>query len=218
MQLRLWGFRLSPFAGRVRATLAEKGIDGVELVDIHPAKRPARLRELNPNNRVPVLEVDGHALRESANICDWIEETFPDSPLLPADATGRAHARGLSLWLASELVSPFFLGMNRTAFGLREGDAPDVVERSFAQVPRRWPQLEQALARADGPWLLGANLTQADLSALALAVRLPEWRVDLAPDAGEYPRTAAWLDALRARPSAAAIDARGTPAHELGYD
>ncbi len=211
MHLRLWGFRLSPFAGRVRATLREKGVDDVELVDIHPAKRPARLRELNPNNRVPVLEVDDVALRESSNICEWIEDTYPEPPLWPSEATVRAHGRGVALWVETELVVPFFLAMNRQAFGLREGEPEDIAARNFARVPRRWSQLEALLGASAGPWMLGERFTHADLAGMALAVRLPEWRPDLQPGPGEHPRAAAWLAALRERPSVAAIDEKGTP-------
>jgi glutathione S-transferase len=44
---------------------------------------------------------------------------------------------------------------------------------------------------------------------MAPAVRIAEWAPQLRPDAGEHPRVSAWLDALRARPSVAAIDAKG---------
>ena len=58
----------------------------------------------------------------------------------------------------------------------------------------------------------GERPTLADLTAMALAVRLPQWRPDLGPDADAHPLTTAWLAQLRERPSAAAIDAKGEPA------
>ncbi len=207
--LRLWTFRTSPFAGKARIAFVEKGVD-VELVEIHPARRPERLRELNPTNRVPALEVGDVALRESSVICEWLEDTHPDPPLWPADPTLRAWARGWARYIDDTITIDFFNGMRKLAFGRADDDPEDVVERSLGRLARRWLVLEGALGRhPDGPWLTGAEFSLADVAAMPVAVRLPEWNAPLQPDAGEYPRVAAWLDALRARPSAAAVDARG---------
>jgi glutathione S-transferase len=206
--LRLWTFRTSPFAGKVRAAFAEKGI-GVELVEVHPARRPPRLRELNPLNRVPVLEVDGTAIRESSVILEWLEEVHPDPPLWPADPLERAQARAWARFIDDTLLTNLFLGLRKLAFGRDDGDPEDIVEQLHARVPRQWPRLEAALAATDGPWLTGEDFTYADLTGLPLAVRLPEWTPQLAPDPQEHPLCAAWLQALRERPSAAAIDAAG---------
>ncbi len=206
--LRLWTFRTSPFAGKVRAAFAEKGIE-VELVEIHPARRPERLRELNPLNRVPVLEVDGVALRESSVILEWIEEVYPDPPLWPADPLDRAQARAWERFIDDALLANLFLGLRKLAFGRDEADPEDIVEQLHARVPRQWPRLEAALAATDGPWLMGDDFTYADLTGLPLAVRLPEWAPHLAPDPEAHPLCDAWLAELRARPSAVAIDAAG---------
>ncbi len=217
MSPRLWGFRLSPYAGRVRAAFIEKGVDDVELVEVHPAKRPQRLKELNPNGRVPVLEVNGRALRESLNICDWIEETYPEPALWPADPTEKAHARGFTLWLDMAVTQQFFLGMNRLAFGVPDGEVENIVDLSFERFARGLPKLENALGETPGPWFLGDTFSYADLAGQALAVRLPEWRPDLVPEPGTYPAIEAWFEALRARPSVAGVDQKGTRADELGY-
>jgi glutathione S-transferase len=75
---------------------------------------------------------------------------------------------------------------------------------------RRWATLEMLLGRTDGPWLMGGEEpTLTDLAAMPLAVRLPQWNPELQPDAAEHPRAAAWLEALRARPSAAEVDRQG---------
>lgn len=210
--LRLWSWNLSPFAGKVRVAFAEKGVS-LELIEIDPRDRPARLRELNPTNRVPVLEVDGHALRESSVICEWLEETHPEPPLWPSQPEQRAVARGLMRWVDDELTRNFFLSMRKEALGTDRTDHPDVVAHLRAALARRWPDAEALLARGTGPWLLdGDQPTLADLSALPLAVRLPQWRPDLAPDPGDYPLVNAWMQRLRERPSAQAVKHKGEPA------
>jgi glutathione S-transferase len=208
---RLWSWQLSPFAGKVRVAAAEKGV-GLELLEIDPRNRPARLRELNPTNRVPVLEVDGYAVRESTPICEWLEETQDGPALWPADPAARAAARGLLRWVDDELTTNFFLSMRKQAFGLEPDDHPDIVATLRERLVRRWPVLEELLGRSAGPWLLeGEEPTLADLGAVALSVRLPAWMPELMPDAEAHPLATAWLGALAARPSAAEVDRRGEP-------
>jgi glutathione S-transferase len=207
---RLWSWHVSPFAGKARVACAEKGIE-VELVEVDPRNRPARLRELNPSNRVPVLEVGDIAIRESTAICEWLEDTQPEPSFWPAEATARAEARGLLGWVDDELTLNFFLSMRKEAFGLAPGDHPDTVSILRGRLTRRWPVLEDLLARTGGPWFLGGESpTLVDLAAIPLAVRLPAWKPELAP-AAEFARAHAWLEALRARPSAAEVSRRGEP-------
>jgi glutathione S-transferase len=209
---RLWSWNLSPFAGKVRVAFAEKGV-ALELIEIDPLKRPARLRELNPTNRVPVLELDGTAVRESTAICEWLEDTHSEPPLWPADPAARACARGLLRWVDDELTANFFLSMRKEGFGLDAEDHRDLVTILRTRLQRRWSTAEDLLSRTGGSWLLGGDApTLADLAATPLAVRLPSWKPELVPDAEAFPRVDAWLTALRERPSSAEVDRRGTPA------
>jgi glutathione S-transferase len=208
-ELRLWSWRMSPFAGKARIAFAEKGVE-VELLEIDPRNRPPRLRELNPTSRVPVLEIDGRGIRESTVICDWLEDTHPEPPFWPADPTARAAARGLVRFVDDELTIPFFRSMRKEVFGLDKTDHPDAVQHLRAQLARNWPTAEKLLGQGDGRWLLaGDEPTMADLAAMPLAVRLPQWKPDLVPDPDEYPLTAAWMEQLRQRPSAAEVDRGG---------
>ena len=210
---RLWSWVLSPFAGKVRIAFAEKGVP-VTLLEVDPRRRPARLRELNPTNRVPVLEVDGFAIRESSPICDWLEDTHPDPPLWPRDPAARAAARGLLRFVDDELTVNFFLSLRKQAFGLDDSDHPEIVSILRDRLVRRWPTVEALLAREDGPWLAGGeDPTLADLAAIPLAVRLPAWRPELAPGE-DLPHTARWLGLLRARSSAAEVDRTGQPVQD----
>jgi glutathione S-transferase len=209
---RLWSWQISPFAGKVRVACAEKGVE-VELLEIDPRHRPERLRELNPTGTVPVLEVDGRAIRESTAICEWLEETHPEPPLWPPDPVGRAAARGLLRLVDDELTVNFFLSMRKEAFGLGPADHPEVVTSMRRRLVTRWPDVERLLERGGGTWMLGGDRpTLVDLAAVPLAVRLPQWKPELQPDAGEQPLSTAWLERLRERPSAQAVDQRGRPA------
>src|SRR5205807_10037021 len=100
---RLWSWRMSPFAGKARIAFAEKGVD-VELLEIDPRNRPARLRELNPTARVPTLEVNGYGIPEASVIGEWLEETHPEPRLWPDDAAARARGRGLPRFVDEALT------------------------------------------------------------------------------------------------------------------
>lgn len=103
MRLRLWGYWRSSSAWRVRIGLALKGLEYEHAVvdllaleqfgDAHARRSPLR--------QVPVLEVteDGGPivrLVQSMAILEWLDERFPDPPLLPADLLGRARVRALA--------------------------------------------------------------------------------------------------------------------------
>ena len=76
----------------MRITLAEKGIEH-QAVAVDLTDRPLWVRELNPpSGRVPVLD-DGFVLPESEVIMAYLEERYPEQPLLPADPVERARAR-----------------------------------------------------------------------------------------------------------------------------
>lgn len=212
---RLWSFEYSPFAGKVRAAFVEKGID-YEIAEINPGKRPSRLRELNPFNRVPVLEVGDAVLRESALICDWLEDNHPEPPLWPADPTERALAKFESYWFEEFIIRTLFGGMRKIAFGHAEGEPEDIGKQTVAKLGRYWPKLEQRLAAHGGEWLAGDMFTYGDLGAMPVAVRVPVWLPaigvpEAVPSPDETPLVAALFDRLRERPSAAAIEAKGDP-------
>jgi len=81
---------------RVRLCLAEKGLKFESvLVDLTKMEHhsPAYLK-LNPNGVIPLLILpDGRSLYESGTICEYLDETYPEPPLRPDDAYGRAEMR-----------------------------------------------------------------------------------------------------------------------------
>src|ERR1041384_1054170 len=91
----LW---LSPFARKVRIILKEKHLD-FEMKVEKVWERRAEFLALNPAGEVPVLvEPDGTALADANVIAEYLEEVYPDRPLLGATASarpgGRARDRG----------------------------------------------------------------------------------------------------------------------------
>ena len=106
MTLRLHNFFRSSTSTRLRAALNVKGLayDYVPYVLREGETRTPAFRAMNPAGLVPVLErEDGTYLTQSLAIIEWLEETHPEPPLLPADAEGRARVRALAYMVACEV-------------------------------------------------------------------------------------------------------------------
>ena len=95
--IRLFHVPLSPFCRKVRLSLAEKKLD-VELVEERYWEQGADFLRRNPAGKVPVLKMDDRNMAESAAICEYIEEKYPEPPLLPKDPGDRFEVRRLVSW------------------------------------------------------------------------------------------------------------------------
>jgi glutathione S-transferase len=94
---RLYHVALSPFCRKVRLTLAEKKIE-VELIEERYWEQSTDFLRRNPAGKVPVIKLDGKTMSESQAICEYIEETVPQPPLLPRDPDARYEVRRLCSW------------------------------------------------------------------------------------------------------------------------
>lgn len=109
--LRLHGYWRSSTSYRIRIALNLKRLDH-EIVGVNlPAaeQRGADYRALNPFAGVPVLEADGVARAQSMAILEWLDERYPDRPLLPEGIESRFVARELAMAIATELHAPLNL-------------------------------------------------------------------------------------------------------------
>ena len=103
--MELYSYFRSSASFRVRIALALKGLafdyQGVHLQRQEQAS-PA-FATISPQQLVPVLRDDGATLTQSLSIIEYLDETHPTPPLLPADALGRARVRALALLIACEI-------------------------------------------------------------------------------------------------------------------
>jgi maleylpyruvate isomerase len=104
--MKLYDYFRSSAAYRVRIALNVKG-QAPERVFVHlrkGAQRADNYLALNPQGLVPLLVTDaGEVLTQSLSILEWLDETHPQPPLLPADAAGRARVRGIALAIACDI-------------------------------------------------------------------------------------------------------------------
>lgn len=97
--MKLYGFFRSGTSHRVRIALNLKGL-AVEHIPVdlrRDAQLDAPFKSINPQGLVPALvDDDGQVLIQSPAILEWLEERYPNPPLLPADVEGRARVRTLA--------------------------------------------------------------------------------------------------------------------------
>jgi len=103
----LYTYWRSSAAYRVRIGLELKGLAWearpVHLVRDGGEQHHEAYRALNPQQLVPTLLHDGHTLTQSLAIIEYLEERFPQMPLLPADPAGRARVRALAQLVACDI-------------------------------------------------------------------------------------------------------------------
>jgi glutathione S-transferase len=184
MSLVLYDAPRCPYAARVRIVLAEKGIDA-DVVEIDLSDRPDWLYEKNPRGRVPVLEEDDRPLAESTVLMEFLEERYPEPPLLPPDPADRAAVR-LLVFRADDLTDPYY-ALRRGEDGARE-------------------QFDAALGRLDGlldaqPYLSGAEYGLADIALVPWVLRARDM---LGVELDGFPALTDWLARLEQRPAIAA--------------
>lgn len=122
-EILLYDYWRSSASYRVRIALALKGIEyDKATVDLLSAahKAPEHLKR-NPQGFVPALDIDGLTLTQSLAILEYLDETRPEKPLLPADAVGRARVRALSHAIAMDIHPICNLGVARHVVELTGG-------------------------------------------------------------------------------------------------
>jgi glutathione S-transferase len=181
--LTLYDAARCPYCARVRIVLAEKHVE-YEPIEIDLTDRPAWIYEKNVTGRVPVVEDDGWLLPESAVIMEYLDERYPEPPLLARDPADRALAR---LWIFrhDDFTKPYY--------ALRRGE-DDAAARFDAELGK----LDAALTQH--PWLGGADYGLADIAYVPWVLRA---RDTLGVSLDRFPAVAAWLKRLVERPSIA---------------
>jgi maleylacetoacetate isomerase len=103
--VRLHDYWRSSAAYRVRIALDLKGVgyESLPINLIEGGQNGAAYRVVQPQGLVPALEADGAALTQSLAIIDWLDRTYPEPPLLPADPIARAHALAKALVIACDI-------------------------------------------------------------------------------------------------------------------
>jgi len=164
--LKLCGFHLSNYHNKLRIALLEKGVAFEEDPGCSPSQKDEFLAR-SPIGKVPFLELDnGRRLAESEVIAEYLEEAYPQKPLLPKDPYERAKVRELVKFmeLHVELVARRLYGQ---VFWKRpvSDEVKQAAEKDLVKGIRAF----KTLVKFD-PYIAGKELTLADCAAF---VHLP---------------------------------------------
>ncbi len=109
--MKLYGYWRSSTSYRLRCALELKGLvyENCPVNLLESAQRAPEFTARNPFAGVPVLEADGRDRAQSMAIMAWLDERYPDKPLLPETIEDRFTARELAYAIATELHAPLNL-------------------------------------------------------------------------------------------------------------
>ena len=193
----LW---LSPASRAVRVVLAEKGLDFEMQVEPIWDRRP-EFMAMSPAGDVPVLlEDDGQSLSEVAAICEYLDEAYPEKPMLPTDAMARAEVRRITSWfnhkfqrevtrnLVDEKVMKRFMGM---------GEAnTNALRAGYHNIGYHMDYICHLIERRF--WLAGEEFSLADIVA-ATQLSCLDYLGDVPWE--NYEAAKSWYARVKSRPS-----------------
>ncbi len=198
--LKLYDFKSSPNCQRVKVVLAEKNLP-YEIVPIDLRKQEQKTPEylkLNPYGKVPVLTDDTTVLYESLIINEYLEEKYPNPPLMPKDLGRKAKARILVDYGMAHFDSPYQkLRMELTKDPKEQNQ--QVIDSAKSDLKKLLQRFENEIG--DQQYLMGDfSLVDADL--IPRFTRLEGFGI--LPDPS-LPRLGKYMERMKARPSVKAI-------------
>jgi glutathione S-transferase len=225
---KLYNAPQSTCSQRVRFVLNAKKLafDEVELNLLLGDQLKPDYLKLNPNGVVPTLDHDGAIVTDSTVITEYLDEIVPDHSFTPEAPLQRARMRAL-MHFADEMpaasvrvptynlaflpsfqkMSPqeflahaeskplrreFMLTMGQNGFPKADMDA------ALSRLRRSYERMQREIDASGGPWLLGKNITLADVTIMPALVRMDDLAM---ADWQDLPHVVAWFDHIRAHPA-----------------
>ncbi len=230
--LTLYHFWSSTCSRKVRIALAEKGLDWdsrhIDIVFKRENLEPEYVK-LNPNGVVPTLDHDGNIVIESNIIIEYLDDTFPETPLMPEDTHERAMMR---LWM-DKAETVIRKNINIISYNKRHVPRMAIYsEDEQREILLRFPgkdkqramlqrlvhgvsddderfaedrladlldDMERALAIS--PWITGENFSLADIAIAPFIERFEANGLERLIDFSGRPKVGDWWERLQARPS-----------------
>jgi len=197
MAIKLYDAVPSSNSDRVKIALNEKGL-AYERVTLDLARRDQKRPEflkLNPYGKVPVIDDGGKVLFESCIINEYLDERYPDPPLMPKDPHLRGRGRVISDYGLNHLHEPYWALRNEIFFKKESERNAPLMEEKRGALRELLRYLEDALG--DKPYFLG-EFSLTDVALWPRFGRMMDYGV---LPAAALPRLGAWCERMKSRPS-----------------
>jgi glutathione S-transferase len=194
-EVEIFSAAVCPFAQRSRMMLLQKLVN-FEVTEIDLNHKPDNFLEISPYGKVPVIKHGTNRVWESAIVNEYLEEVFPEPPMLPTDPGLRALAR---IWIdfANTKFTPAF-------YKLLLSQTPETQQDWRNEMTHHLQFIEQeALGKlsGDGPFWFGNSLSLVDISYYPWFERWPaleHYRQLAIPES--CPRLHRWIQAMEQQP------------------
>ncbi|NHZ99946.1 glutathione S-transferase family protein [Massilia sp. CCM 8734] len=193
--MRLYHSHLSSNGRRVLMVAEQLGLPlDIVNVDLGSDSERARLREIDANGKVPVLEDGDFLLSESCAIMQYLCDLTPGQQLYPQDARVRADVNRWLFWGSQHFAETIsilsFEHIWKAMIGMGEAD-PATVARAEGELRQLGAVLDGHLAQRD--WLVGDALSLADIGVVTPLMYLERAKLPL----GDFANLMRWFDRLR---------------------
>ena len=198
--MELFTARVCPYAHRTQLALLEKGLR-FEHTEVDFKNKTERFLSVSPYGKVPALFHDGQTIYESVIINEYLDEVFPDPPLMLEGPALRAKAR---IWnhYCNEYLMPDLYAVLRNRDRAKHSELAAKVAGRLQFVERE----AFGVLSGKGPYWFGDQVSLTDLAWYPYFERLPawtHWRGISIPE--DCPRLIAWAKAMSGRQSVQSV-------------
>lgn len=197
---KILGVSASPFVRKVLVAMIEKSLP-YELVPVLPFAPPPDFKKISPLGKVPVYQDGDFTLPDSSCILAYLEKAHPTPALMPADPKQYGTALFLEEYADTRLMEAvagaFFERIVKARLQKQPADEERVRKAVTEQMPAALDYLEPLAPDGDG--IVGGRFSVADIAIGSQAVNWEHAGERI--DAARYPRMAAYVARLHARPS-----------------
>ncbi len=200
--IKLYDYPQCPFCRKTRVALAEKGLE-YERIIIDLRKKEQKKEEflkLNPYGKVPVLVDNGVVIYESSVINEYLDEKYPEPPLMPSEPPERARVRILADFCESRFHTPWFNIYLQVTFKTEDQRDKDLINASKQELSEHLSRINEVL---QGQEYLAGEYSLADIALTPRVALFDSLNIQIPP---EFKNVMKWIERIKSRPSYQALD------------